>query len=114
MRFKALHYNNQGAGKCIAFVVVVIFFVADASPSFSPATVTTPPIQGNAQKYSAIQLNTTVQLHYLMYIFAILTGCSIVAIFLSIFLILLPCFSQFMGLNLGIKIFPHNKTSIFS
>ncbi len=50
MRFKALHDNNQGADKCVAFVVVVVIFVADASPSFSPATVTTPHIQGECTK----------------------------------------------------------------
>jgi hypothetical protein len=70
-----------------------------------------PTSRGNAQKYSAIQLNTTVQLHYLMYC------CSTYWIQCSSdlpFNLILPSFPQFMDLSLGIKIFPHNKTSIFS
>ncbi len=58
--------------------VVVVIFVTDPSPSFSHTTVTTPHIQGDAQKYpAAIQLNTIAQLHYLIQIVAIpITGCS--------------------------------------
>ena len=88
------------------------------SPSSSPAASPSSPLlsllptsRGNAQKYSAIQLNTTVQLHYLMYC------CSTYWIQYSSdlpFNLILPSFSQFMDLSLGIKIFPHNKTSIFS
>lgn len=88
------------------------------SPSSSPAASPSSPLlsllptsRGNVQKYSAIQLNTTVQLHYLMYC------CSTYWIQYSSdlpFNLILPSFSQFMDLSLGIKIFPHNKTSIFS
>jgi hypothetical protein len=110
---------TTAASESIAFVVVVVVVIfANTSPSSSPAASPSSPLlsllptsRGNAQKYSAIQLNTTVQLHYLMYC------CSTYWIQYSSdlpFNLILPSFSQFMDLSLGIKIFPHNKTSIFS
>jgi hypothetical protein len=99
-------------------LVVVVVIFANTSPSSSPAASPSSPLlsllptsRWNVQKYSAIQLNTTVQLHYLMYC------CSTYWIQYSSdlpFNLILPSFSQFMGLSLGIKNFPHNKTSIFS
>ncbi len=66
---------TAAALESVAFVVVVVvIFPADISPSSSPVAsplllllslLATP--RENAQKYSAIQLNTIVQLHYLMY-----------------------------------------------
>jgi hypothetical protein len=109
---------TAAASESIAFVVVVVVIFADTSPCSSPAASPSSPLlsllptsRGNAQKYSAIQLNTKVQLHYLMYC------CSTYWIQYSSdlpFNLILPSFSQFMDLSLGIKIFPHNKTSIFS
>jgi hypothetical protein len=110
---------TTAASESIAFVVVVVVVIfANTSPSSSPAASPSSPLlsllptsRGNAQKYSAIQLNTTVQLYYLMYC------CSTYWIQYSSdlpFNLILPSFSQFMDLSLGIKIFPHNKTSIFS
>ena len=111
-------FVTAAALESIAFVVVVVVIFADTSPSSSPAASPSSPLlsllptsRGNAQKYSAIKLNTKVQLHYLMYCCSTywIQYCSDLP-----FNLISPSFSQFMDLSLRIKIFPHNKTSIFS